>query len=546
MYKIVDLFAGAGGLSLGFEMTEKFDIVAFVENNKNAAKTYLANHPGIKKYNDIKKVDFSEIINDEKKIDVVIGGPPCQGFSNANRQKRKIINGNNELIKRYVDAINELRPSVFVMENVKTIASDKHYFYLTEEDQNHIINDLHLNIHEKTLVIYESGNNINELYDQIIKHNFDDFMILDEESTNILRNVVKKKEKLEKYYQKSINVKSTEKILAKLEYTEGMPEWYCNTVKNAKKSLAEILKSKRISEDNERNVMTFWDMQKLFQGIEELNQQKVLFSIAICRGQIIVKMQTYIVIDYVKASFKFLGYETNGKVLSAASFGVPQCRERYILIGGKKEILGNNQIEMPHALIEDEADYVTVKMAISDLEKYEPTVGRMDNKISKNYKPVINSYFRELVIKKDNNTILNHVCTDSREVAKERFQAIGQGENFHSLPKEMKSTYEEPGRTQNTIYKRLVYDAPSDTVVNVRKSMWIHPVNNRAVSAREAARLQSFPDDYEFFGTKDSVYQQIGNAVPPLLGRAVAEVVLKLLDCKEEYVTLKNIYDKYK
>lgn len=78
------------------------------------------------------------------------------------------------------------------------------------------------------------------------------------------------------------------------------------------------------------------------------------------------------------------------------------------------------------------------------------------------------------------------------------------------------------------------------------KSMWIHPISNRAVSAREAARLQSFPDDYIFYGTKDSVYQQIGNAVPPVLGRAIAEVVLSLLKIevkKEE--TLKGIYEEF-
>ena len=68
----------------------------------------------------------------------------------------------------------------------------------------------------------------------------------------------------------------------------------------------------------------------------------------------------------------------------------------------------------------------------------------------------------------------------------------------------------------------MVYDLPSDTVVNVRKSMWIHPELNRAVSAREAARLQSFPDNYIFFGTKDSVYQQIGNAVPVVLACKIA------------------------
>ena len=106
--------------------------------------------------------------------------------------------------------------------------------------------------------------------------------------------------------------------------------------------------------------------------------------------------------------------------------------------------------------------------------------------------------------------------------------------------------YENPARTQNTIYRRLDPCKPSDTVVNVRKSMWIHPNLDRAVSAREAARLQSFPDTYKFYGTKDSVYQQIGNAVPPLLGRAVAESVLNLLGNRDSYITLKSIFDKMK
>ncbi|EQI84832.1 TPA: DNA cytosine methyltransferase, partial [Clostridioides difficile] len=149
MYNVIDLFAGAGGLSLGFEMTKKFNMVAFVEKNDNAAKTYLENHPSVKRYCDIKRLDFQDILNSVDKIDVVIGGPPCQGFSNANRQKRKIINGNNELVKLYVDAIDKLKPNVFVMENVKTISSNKHSFYLTKKDKNHIINNLKLNIYNK-------------------------------------------------------------------------------------------------------------------------------------------------------------------------------------------------------------------------------------------------------------------------------------------------------------------------------------------------------------------------------------------------------------
>ena len=220
--------------------------------------------------------------------------------------------------------------------------------------------------------------------------------------------------------------------------------------------------------------------------------------------------------------------------------------KRYFLVGIKKEKISENvTIELPKAIIKDEKDYITVKDALKDLEKYDPSFESMDDKIIKSYDPKTNSLYRELVVNNENKYIYNHVCTDTKKVAKDRFAQIKPGDNFHSLPEEMKQTYENPGRTQNTIYKRLDYNKPSDTVVNIRKSMWIHPKFNRAVSAREAARLQSFPDSYIFYGTKDSVYQQIGNAVPPILGRAIAETILKLLNCDEDYETLNMIYNKY-
>ena len=126
-------------------------------------------------------------------------------------------------------------------------------------------------------------------------------------------------------------------------------------------------------------------------------------------------------------------------------------------------------------------------------------------------------------------TVKNHITTKTTDIAMERFKKIKQGKNFHSLSEEMKSTYAKPERTQNTIYLRLNPDEPSGTVVNVRKSMWIHPTLDRAVTVREAARLQSFPDTFEFVGTKDSQFQQVGNAVPPLLAKGIAEQVLKYI-----------------
>ena len=90
----------------------------------------------------------------------------------------------------------------------------------------------------------------------------------------------------------------------------------------------------------------------------------------------------------------------------------------------------------------------------------------------------------------------SHITTATRETAMKRFKALKAGENFHNLDPKLKTTYSNADRTQNTIYMRLKYDEPSGTVVNVRKSMWIHPELDRAISIREAARLQTFPDSF--------------------------------------------------
>ena len=135
---------------------------------------------------------------------------------------------------------------------------------------------------------------------------------------------------------------------------------------------------------------------------------------------------------------------------------------------------------------------------------------------------------------RDTNVLYNHIVTNTTAAAMERFKALGQGENFHNLDERLKSnTYTDASRTQNTIYLRLNYDTPSGTVVNVRKSMWIHPTEDRAISIREAARLQTFPDSFVFCGTKDKQYQQVGNAVPPIMAKAVAEKLAEQLEAAE-------------
>ena len=129
------MFSGAGGLSLGFKQTGKINIVAAAENNPNARKTYKRNFAEVKRlYPDVRTIDYNELKEAVGQVDIVIGGPPCQGFSNANRQHSTIISMNNRLVKEYVRAICELQPTAFVMENVAMLKSQVHRFFLEEND----------------------------------------------------------------------------------------------------------------------------------------------------------------------------------------------------------------------------------------------------------------------------------------------------------------------------------------------------------------------------------------------------------------------------
>ena len=136
MYRVIDLFAGAGGLSLGFKQTRKYEIAAAYEINTNAQNTYKKNHKDTLVYSDVCSANFKKLKKKMGEIDVVIGGPPCQGFSMANRQNNHIISQNNMLVKQYVRAVTELRPKAFVMENVEMLKSSVHRFYLREDEQD--------------------------------------------------------------------------------------------------------------------------------------------------------------------------------------------------------------------------------------------------------------------------------------------------------------------------------------------------------------------------------------------------------------------------
>ena len=120
-YRVLDLFAGAGGLSLGFEMAG-FEIAAAVDNMKEACYTFQRNHPRTMVFNDdIQKLRVEEVEKLIGKVDIVLGGPPCQGLSLAG--KRIMKDPRNELFLDFVRFVEYFKPSVFVMENVPGLLS---------------------------------------------------------------------------------------------------------------------------------------------------------------------------------------------------------------------------------------------------------------------------------------------------------------------------------------------------------------------------------------------------------------------------------------
>ena len=395
---------------------------------------------------------------------------------------------------------------------------------------------------------YLNAMNVDRVFELACRYNknVDKLLLISEDDLYFLYNMCKKKKNIKKLLSAPCNIRILNEIISKLIKKDDMPEWYNRYTEKARNTIEALLNAEHLENIFWADeLMKFWDVHRFYHGIIELEKKDAIFTYSVVGHTIRVKMETYIVIDFIKNYFRYLKYEIKDTVLNAASYGVPQNRERYILIGIEQEIC-TKEIELPAPIIDNPSNYITVKEAIKDLEKIEPTIAGMDETQKRKKCPVINSYFRKMVMVENYRDIHNHVCTATRATALKRFEKIEPGKNFHSLPDELKSSYENPERTQNTVYKRLNPDMPSDTVVNVRKSMWIHPVFNRAVSAREAARLQSFPDDYIFYGTKDSVYQQIGNAVPPVLGRAVAEKVLELFNIGLKYEeTLEGIYSRY-
>lgn len=531
-YTVIDLFAGAGGLSYGFLQTGRFEIVAAAEINENARKTYKKNIadavPQFKFIDNVVGCDFKALSDQLGGIDIVIGGPPCQGFSNANRQKNHLISMNNSLVKEYFKAIKAINPSAFVMENVSMLRSDTHRFYESHKDNNEI-DELIKRGHSipkrmDTVVVADCA------FDGVDYRNID---ALDIEEISLPQSlgqliVVLNKNKANPRRLPNYMAKHAKEIVQQIDsYISKI-----DTPSIAQQSIIsklEEIKQALVAEDVPccSDAMEYIvKLQKMISTIREIRQNELIGSFDVnLTDALIFSVNSYSVIDYINAILDN-EYVQDGCTVNAEWYGVPQERRRYIVIGVRKDLFSKKKLAMPIA--PEKCNVLTVGEAIADLQGYEASHRPTHDTIAYCEDDTLSEYAK--LMRAGSKGVNNHITTKTTDVAMKRFRAIEQGKNFHSLKKEMKDTYSKPERTQKTIYLRLDPTKPCGTVVNVRKSMWIHPELDRAITVREAARLQSFPDSFVFEGSKDSQYQQVGNAVPPLLAKGIALKVIENIE----------------
>lgn len=361
---VIDLFAGCGGLSLGF-IKAGYTIKKAVEFDSNIANTYKTNHPEVDVIvDDIRNIDQSEIFKFGD-ADVIIGGPPCQGFSMAGARIRNgfIDDPRNYLFKHYFNVVKTVKPKVFVMENVKGIM----------------------------------------------------------------------------------------------------------TMQNGK---------------------IFEEILKIFSDSDMLDG---------------------------------VSYTLHYKIVKAVEFGIPQKRERMIIVGTRDnninfdELWKKTKIELlkdyPHYF-----DEVTVKDAISNLGST-TTDGIITN-------PTPETDYQKYLATNE-KTLKNHTKTNHSKTAIDRMSRIENGKNFTSLQEKINSVH-------SGSYGRLCWDEQAPTITTrfdtPAGGRFIHPSENRTLSPREAARIQSFPDDFIFYGNKTSICKQIGNAVPPKISYFLARLVSNIIN----------------
>lgn len=214
-----------------------------------------------------------------------------------------------------------------------------------------------------------------------------------------------------------------------------------------------------------------------------------------------------VVKESILSDFRELGYDVSYKILLASDYGVPQNRRRAVFVG-----LRNGTYTFPEPYAQPP---VTTEAALSDLPEYSIPDGG-------NYISAPNSEYQRY-IRQGCNKLYNHQATIHTERTAQIIAMVPDGGNYKDLPQELQDT-----RKVHIAWTRLNSKKPSITIDTGHRHHF-HYKFNRIPTVRESARIQSFPDNFVFMRSRTSQYKQVGNAVPPLLAKAIAEQLLLTL-----------------
>jgi DNA (cytosine-5)-methyltransferase 1 len=225
-----------------------------------------------------------------------------------------------------------------------------------------------------------------------------------------------------------------------------------------------------------------------------------------------------------------LGYHLSAEVVCAAWFGVPQLRYRLVVLGSRDEhpvfpACVRSGIEGRMA----EDQFVSVREAISDLPPVR-SGGGADDRIMPAGNTAISGY--AVAMRAGAKRLFNHWASDTAPVNLNRIRHVPPGGNWHDIPLDLLPSRFRHVRLSDhtTTYRRLDWSHPAHVITclcgNVTAGAFTHPTQDRAITVREAARLQGFPDVHRFTGPRSSQYRQVGNAVPALMARRIIEALV--------------------